>query len=250
MLKLAIVRIVDLSTRYPWWVIVVALTLSLASAVYVERHFAIKTDINELISPDLPWATRVAQFVKEFPQREILVAINAPTPERVEQAASKLRQALETRPDLFVEVRQPQSGSFFKRNGLLYLSVDEVKRATDQLIRADALIGTLAADPSLRGTLDALSLALVGIQRKELTLDELTRPLVMAADTAEAVLASQSAQFSWQILANGNPPQAWDLLRFIEVQPVSVLFPKIPSGGPGSNMGFPNDFRISWQSFT
>ena len=26
MLKLAIVRIVDLSTRYPWWVIVVALT--------------------------------------------------------------------------------------------------------------------------------------------------------------------------------------------------------------------------------
>ena len=125
-----------------------------------------------------------------------------------------------------------------------------MKRATDQLVRADALIGTLAADPSLRGTLDALSLALVGIQRKELTLDELTRPLVMAADTAEAVLASQSAQFSWQILANGNPPQAWDLLRFIEVQPVSVLFPKIPSGGPGSNMGFPNDFRISWQSFT
>ena len=55
MLKLAIVRIVDLSTRYPWWVIVVALSLSLASAVYIERHFAIKTDINELISPDLPW---------------------------------------------------------------------------------------------------------------------------------------------------------------------------------------------------
>ena len=38
MLKLAIVRIVDLSTRYPWWVIVIALTLSLASAVYVERR--------------------------------------------------------------------------------------------------------------------------------------------------------------------------------------------------------------------
>ena len=38
MLKLAIVRVVDLSTRYPWWVIVIALTLSLASAVYVERR--------------------------------------------------------------------------------------------------------------------------------------------------------------------------------------------------------------------
>jgi predicted RND superfamily exporter protein len=150
MLKLAIVRIVDLSTRYPWWIIMIALILSSASAVYVERHFAIKTDINELISPDLPWARRVAQFVKEFPQREILIVIDAPTPEFVEQAATKIRHALEARPDLFLEVRQPQSGSFFRRNGLLYLLVDEVKRAADQLVRADALIGTLAADPSLR----------------------------------------------------------------------------------------------------
>jgi uncharacterized protein len=219
MLKVAIVRIVDLSTRYHWWVIVIALSLSLASAVYVERHFAIKTDINELISPDLPWARRVAQFVKEFPQREILAVIDAPTPEFVEQAATKLRQALEARSDMFLEVRQPQGGSFFKRNGLLYLPVDEVKGATERLVRADALIGTLAADPSLRGTLDALSLALVGIQRKELTLDDLTRPLVTAADTAEAVLAGQSAPFSWQILVNGDPPQARDLRRFIEIQP-------------------------------
>ena len=90
MLRLAIVRIVDFSTRHPWWIIVIALTLSSASAVYVERHFAIKTDINELISPDLPWARRVAQFVKEFPQREILIVIDAPTPEIVEQAATKL----------------------------------------------------------------------------------------------------------------------------------------------------------------
>src|SRR5262249_24449924 len=59
MLKLAIVRIVEVSTRHPWWVIVVALGLSAASAVYAERHFAIKTDINDLISPDLPWARRV-----------------------------------------------------------------------------------------------------------------------------------------------------------------------------------------------
>ena len=219
MLRLAIVRIVDFSTRHPWWIIVIALTLSSASAVYVERHFAIKTDINELISPDLPWARRVAQFVKEFPQREILIVIDAPTPEIVEQAATKLRQALETRPGLFLEVRQPQSGKFFRRHGLLYLSIDEVQRATDQLVRGDALIGTLAGDPSLRGTLDALSLALVGVQRKEVTLDDLTRPLVMAADTTEAILASQSAPFSWQMLVNGNPPQARDLLRFIEVQP-------------------------------
>ena len=109
MLKVAIVRIVDYCTRHPWWVVTLALALSSASAVFVERHFAIKTDINELISPDLPWAQRAAEFVKEFPQREILAVIDASTPEVVEQAATKLRQALEARPDLFFEVRQPPS---------------------------------------------------------------------------------------------------------------------------------------------
>jgi hypothetical protein len=73
------------------------------------RHFAIKTDINESISPDLPWAQRVAEFVKEFPQREILAVIDAPTPEFVEQAVTKLRQVLEARLDLFPQVR---SGDF------------------------------------------------------------------------------------------------------------------------------------------
>jgi hypothetical protein len=219
-LKVAIVRIVDFCTRRPWWVVTFALALSSASAVFVERHFAIKADINELISPDLPWAQRVAEFVKEFPQREILAVIDASTPEVVEQAATKLRQALEARPDLFFEVRQPQSGSFFRRSGLLYLSVDEVKQSTDRLMRADALIGTLSADRSLRGTLDALSLALVGVQRKELRLDDLIRPLVMAADTVEAILAGRSTAFSWQLLVNDNPRQSRDFkLDFGALEP-------------------------------
>ena len=110
--------------------------------------------------------------------------------------------------------------------------------AADWLTRADALIGTLARDPSLRGTLDALSLALVGVQRKELTLDDLTRPLVMAADAAEANIASQSVQFSWQILANGSPTQTRDLLRFIEVQPkldYGASNPAVPQRTQSSN---------------
>jgi predicted RND superfamily exporter protein len=89
MLKLVIIRIVDVCTRHPLWVVVLALALSAASAVYAERHFAVKTDINELISPDLPWARRVTQFVDAFPQREILAVIDAPTPELVDQAATK-----------------------------------------------------------------------------------------------------------------------------------------------------------------
>src|SRR5205823_9566894 len=157
MLKAAIVRIVDFCTRHPWWVLAFVLVLSAGSAVYAARHFAIKTDINQLISDQLPWTQRAKQYMAAFPQREILAVVDAPTPELVEQATTKLSAALQSRRDLIRAVRQPQSGSFFERNGLLFLSTEEVVRVTDGLTRADALLETLAADPSLRGTLDALS---------------------------------------------------------------------------------------------
>ena len=220
MLKSAIVRIVDFSTRHPWWVLVLALVLSAGSAVYAVRHFAIKTDINELISDQLPWTQRAKQFMAIFPTREILVVVDAPTPELVEQATIKFAEALQARSDLIHTVRQPQSGSFFERNGLLFLPTEEVRRVADGLARADALIETLAADPSLRGTLDALSFGVMGVERKELKLDDMTRPMTLAADTLEDVLAGRPASFSWRVLAGGKPAEPRDLRRFVEVEPV------------------------------
>lgn len=219
MLRSVIIRIVDGSARHPGWVIALALVLSALSAVYAGRNFAIKTDINELISPDLPWARRVQRFLGAFPQREILVVVDAPTPELVERAADRLQHALEANPELFPAVRQPQGGSFFARNGLLYLPTDEVRRAAGWLTRADDLIGTLAADPSLRGALDALSLGIIGVQRKEIALDDMAQTLTMAAGTLEAVLAGQPATFSWRVLASNRPAEPGDLRRLIEVQP-------------------------------
>jgi hypothetical protein len=195
-----------------------ALALSAFSG-YTERHFAIKTDVNELISPDLPWAQRVRDFLRAFPQREILVVVDAPTPELVEQAANRLQRALEANPEMFPSVGDPQAGSFFERNGLLYLPTEEVKQVADWLTRADDLIGTLAADPSLRGTLDALSLGLIGVQRKEIMLDDMANTLTMAAETIEAILAGRFATFSWQALGRNKPVEPADLRRLIEVQP-------------------------------
>jgi uncharacterized protein len=131
MLRSAIVYIIDVCTRHPWYAIMLGLVLSAFSTVYAERHFTIKTDINELISPDLPWAQRVKRFLDAFPQREILAVVDAPTPELVEQAANRLQQALEANPKMFLAVRQPQDAGFFERNGLLYLPTEEVKRMAD-----------------------------------------------------------------------------------------------------------------------
>jgi hypothetical protein len=220
MIKSAIVGTVAFCARRPWWIVALALVLAIGSAFYASRHFAIKTDIKDLISPDLPWSQRATQFLNDFPQREIIVVVDAPTAELVEQATAKLVGALRQDSDRFLEVSAPGTGSFFERNGLLFLPRDEVARVTEGLGRADDLLGTLAADPSLRGALDTLSLGLTGVDRGDIKLDDLTLPMTMAAETVEAVLAGRPASFSWRALAAGKPPEPQDLRRFIQVRPV------------------------------
>src|SRR5690242_21726024 len=99
--------------------------------------------------------------MKAFPQPDILVVVDAPTPELVEQASTRLAEALASRSD-FIRVVQPQGGRFFERNGLMYLPTGDVARLTDGLVQADPLLERLAADPSLRGALRALSIGLMG----------------------------------------------------------------------------------------
>ena len=58
MLKSVIVAIVTRCTRHAWGVIIVASLLAVGSAVYAAMHFGINTDVNTLISQDLPWRQR------------------------------------------------------------------------------------------------------------------------------------------------------------------------------------------------
>src|SRR5215469_3880046 len=215
-----IVRIVGLSARRPWLVIVLVLALAAGSAVYAQRHFAIKTDVNQLISHDVPWAKNATDYMKHFPQWGIIVVVDAPTPEATEQATTKLADALKARPEQFKAVSQPGGGDFFARNGFLFLPREEVAKATDGIARADDLIGTLASDPSVRGVLDALWLALVGVERGQLQLDDMTRVLNAGADTADDVVSGRPASFSWRVLATGKPPAPNDVRRFLLVAPV------------------------------
>jgi uncharacterized protein len=220
MLRSSILRAVDFCGRHAWCVIVIGLALAAASAVYTVSNFAVKTDVKDLFPHDLPWAQHAFEFMKTFPQPEMLVVVDAPMPELVDQASTKLAEALAHRPDCFRAVHQMQGGPFFQQNGLLYLPDNEVARLTQGLVQADPLIQTLAADPSLRGALGALDLGLMGVQYGQVQLDDLARPMTMASATVQEALSGRPASFSWRAIASGRASEPQDLRRFIEVEPV------------------------------
>jgi uncharacterized protein len=114
----------------------------------------------------------------------------------------------------------------------LYLATDEVAQKTQQLERAAPIIKVLVGDTSLRGLTQALLLGLRGIDAGFYTLDTLERPLDMASEAVESVLAGQPATFSWKVLVNGEPAKAEDLRSLLVIWPVldfSMLEPGRPA---------------------
>ena len=102
----------------------------------------------------------------------------------------------------------------------MYLPTSAVAGLTEGFVKAGPLLQTLAADPSLRGALNGLSLGLMGVQYGQIQLDQLARPMSMASETVEDALAGRPVTFSWQTLASGEAVEPQQLRRYIEIEPV------------------------------
>ena len=218
----AIGRVVRLSTRHAWVVIPAFLIAAVLAGGYVSRHIAINTDSGKLLSSSLPWRQQEEKLNQLFPQRtDLMIAvIDGATPEAADEAADALVGALANRKDVVRTVTRPDGGEFFARDGILFLSVAEVQRNMDELIKAEPFLGTLAADPTLRGVLGAISQSLEGVRLKKTTLEDI-RPAVSAiADALEGVEQGRHPAFSWRRLISGRAPEQSDLRRFVNIQPV------------------------------
>src|SRR4030081_1778489 len=143
MIHSEIVRIVDFCARNRWTIVIAGALLMLGAAAFDAARFSINTDIEGLISQDLPWRQRELELSKIFPKKGIVVVVKATTPENAARATNALAQALSKNPDLFPTVQQLDSGEFFERNGLLFDSEAEVRKTAEGVRRAQPFIAAL-----------------------------------------------------------------------------------------------------------
>ena len=178
------------------------------------------TDTAALISPKLKWRQNSARIDAAFPQNNDVTAvvIDGQTPELAESAAERLTQALQAQPGRFLGVRRPNGGPFFRKEGLLLLPLPEVRSTLNQLIAAQGFLGPLAADPTLRGVMDAMDTAMLGVQHGQASLAQLDKPMTGLADALEKVAAGTPAWFSWEALFSSGPHAA-GVRQFILVRP-------------------------------
>ncbi len=219
-----ITRLVGWSGRRPWVVVVVSALLCALALIYAGRNFAMSTDTEALIAPDVDWRRNQAAMDRAFPQNTdtTLVVVDGQTPELAEAATARLTAALAADTRHFTRVERPDGGPFFAKEGLLFQSPAEVKATTDQLLKAQPFLGPMAADPSLRGVMTSLSTLAAGVKAGQTTLAAVDGPMGAFADALEGVAQKRPTYFSWQsMLDQGGAGGGLTapLRRFILVKP-------------------------------
>jgi hopanoid biosynthesis associated RND transporter like protein HpnN len=218
----ATTQAVRLSTRHAWLVLLAFLLVAVLSALYFTSHFAITTDSNKLLSSSLPWRQQERALDRAFPWRvdQIIAVVDGTTPEAAEEAADTLANDLSRHADVIRTVSRLEGDEFFARNGILFRSLDEVRRDANDLIGAQPFLGTLSADPTLRGVLRTLSQSIEGLRLGKTKLEDLRPALTAIADALETLSSGKHPVFSWRKLITGRTPEASELRRFINIQPV------------------------------
>lgn len=219
MLTMMTVRLVDFCVRHCRLVVAAGALLLIVATVYDAARFSITTNVDALISRDLPWRQRQLAFSEAFPTKGLLVVVSATTPENVTLAANALTQQISKRSDLFRSVVQ-SDGEFFERNAFLFESLTDVQESLGGLKQAQPIVSELARDPTLRGAAGTLSFGADGVQAGELKLDQFAWPLSLVEIALSDILSGRPASFSWQELVRGHKTKASDLRRFIQVDPV------------------------------
>jgi hopanoid biosynthesis associated RND transporter like protein HpnN len=214
--------VAEFSARRWLFVLLLGLMLGGVSIFAASRDLGVSTDTGEMFADSLPWKQRSVAIDKAFPQNDnLLVAvIDGATPEQAEDAASKLSSALSADKKNFTSVTRPDALPYLRNNAFLLIDTADLQDVLDHTVDAQPFLGQLAADPSLRGLLSALSLVATGVSRGAADTAALEPAMAKFHAALAATVAGQMRPLSWQTLLGGKIADLTGTYRFVLAKPV------------------------------
>ena len=217
-----LVGLVDFCRRHAVPVILTALLLAVFSGFYAAGHLGISTDTDKMFAETLPWRQRQIAFEKEFPQFNdlLVVVIDAKEPEEAEATAAGLAAALASDHTHFRSVTRPDALPYLKKEGLLFLSINQLEKLLNRTIDAQPFLGQLAKDPSARGLFAALGLMGQGLQQGQVDLKPYDTALSGFSRAIASALRGVPEPLSWARLLGGSAADLGGPYKFVLAQPV------------------------------
>ena len=184
--------------KYRLAVIISILVLTICSVFYIKNNLDMSTSTTDMLSEKLHWRQLDIQYDKLFPQdsSNILVVIEAKTPDQASDTADTLYTAFKKDAAAFNDIYFPSALLYFQQSAFLFLDLDELQDLSDRLAKIQPFLGSLVEDQNLRGLFTMLSDA---IQAKQDGEDIDIKPLLIEINHA---LEDKNHQVSWQRLMN------------------------------------------------
>ena len=228
----ALGRWLDLVQRFAGTVLIATAALTALALVYTARNLGVDTDTAGMIADDVPFMRDYQAFKGQFPELadNIVIVVEADTPDRARDAVDRLAAALAARPDQFPYLHVPGGGAFFAKNGLLYLDRDELLDLLDSLADSQPLLQRLRTDMTLRGLMAVLNLAADGALPGSERIDDLDWLFGRVAGVVEDILGGRLAQLSWQEIMEGREAEPKDKRGFVMVQPADLGYDSLLPG--------------------
>jgi len=215
-----------------WWVsgvqkralavVIIAVMATIGVLFYSVRNFNINTDLSDMISEKLPFRRVEKDFSRAFPNlsNNIVAVIDADSADQAMSARDKLLFRLKSEKNLFKNFYAPGAGSYFEKNGLLYLDTPELEDFADNMAAAQPLLGFLSQDLSLRGLFSVLGQALSQPEAAKLE-DKRIRLLFKDLEKAfDSVTQNRPYRMPWQELMLGDKEAESQKRQFIIMQPI------------------------------
>jgi len=207
--------------RWAWAVVALALVFSGLSVNYLIENIHINTSTTDMLSADLPFRQHSAEMDAAFPQMSdtLLVVIDGQTPDIADRAALALAARMRANPQVFGGLYDLAGEDFFRRNGLLYLDLDELYDLSDRLAEAQPFIGTLWQDLSLRGLFTMLGKAIDFSSTGGGQPIKIANLLNAMSDVAEKQMQGKFSELSWRQVMQGTDGGVNANRRFLLLQP-------------------------------
>jgi hopanoid biosynthesis associated RND transporter like protein HpnN len=142
----------------PRLILALALLFSALSVIYTKKNMEFLTGRDDLMPKNAPFQMDYQAYRREFgDQEEIVAVIESDDAEKSTRAADALYQSLNRETGLFHDVFYPGGLPFFRKNGLLFMPLEDLQRLRHTLTMAAPVLKNLAASPSVQTLFTSLT---------------------------------------------------------------------------------------------
>ncbi len=132
-------------------ILITALIFSLFSIFYTSKNMKFLTGRNDLMPANAGFQVDYQRYLAEFgDQEEIVVLLESDDAGKTSRCADALYTGLMREKGVFREVFYPGGLPYFRKNGLLFMPLEEIRGLRERLAISAPVLKDLAADPSVK----------------------------------------------------------------------------------------------------